>query len=86
MRFFAVEHGLGGIGEVFERGGITFHKLLNGLISADGGFEGDFLRKKKGGTGIDDGASGELEHFVESKVGKGGGFASLTLPEQCPKA
>jgi hypothetical protein len=75
---------LGVIGEMFEAGGVFLNQLLERLAGAGGGFEGDFLRQKERGAGIDDGAARMPEHFVEGKVGESGGFAGLPFPKERP--
>ncbi len=42
-----INGGLGGVGELFEDGGIAFNKLTNGLVGADGGLDGDFLGEQE---------------------------------------
>ena len=76
---------LGGVGEFLKEGGVAFEGLLDGLIGADGGFEGDFLGEQKGSAAVDDGMVFVAEHFIEGEIGESGGFAGLAFPEESPE-
>ena len=83
---FSVNGRLGGVSKLFEDTRVAFHQLGDGLARANGGFNGEFLSQKERGAGVDDRMVWPGEHFVQGKIGEGGGFTGLAFPEERPEA